>query len=265
VIVGYLKRSTVNRLAQQNDDLDIIINSDGTGITLDAMQVNNTLIVYAAKETKHLGELRFYTDADGVVERFTNRYVELDEIIPDEPQLAAITKQARQEIDVVQTKMAEAEAELIAAQIAKEGAPSSPYATSEACAKCHAPEYELWQKTRHSQAFAGLATRQRVYDAACIGCHSVGYQQQGFINIKATPQFANVQCESCHGPGAAHVAKPVKGQYSTPAAPASCIACHDRDNSPDFVFEKYWPVVAHGNLKLTPTIKPKPIAKARRR
>jgi len=116
MIVGYLKRSTVNRLAQQNDDLDIIINSDGTGITLDAMQVNNTLIVYAAKETKHLGELRFYTDADGVVERFTNRYVELDEIIPDEPQLAAITKQARQEIDVVQTKMAEAEAELIAAQ-----------------------------------------------------------------------------------------------------------------------------------------------------
>ena len=265
VILGYLKRGTVNRLAQQNADLDIIINSDGSGVTLDPMQVNNTLILYAAKETKHLGELRFYTDAEGVVERFTNRYVELDEIIPDDPQLAAITKQARQEIDVVQTKMAEAEAELIAAKIAREGAPKSPYATSEACAKCHAPEYALWQKTRHSHAFAGLETRQRIYDTACVGCHSVGYQQQGFINIKATPQFANVQCESCHGPGAAHVAKPIKGEYPTPAAPKSCIVCHDRDNSPDFVFEKYWPVVAHGNLKVTPAIKPKPIAKARKR
>src|SRR5205085_11790818 len=56
VIVGYLKRSTVTRLVQQNEDLDIIINSDATGITLDPMQVNNTLIVYVAKETNHLGE-----------------------------------------------------------------------------------------------------------------------------------------------------------------------------------------------------------------
>lgn len=250
VIVGYLKRSTVSKLAQQNDDLDLIINSDGSGVTLDPLEINNTLIVYATKETKHLGELRFYTDAEGVVERFTNRYVELDEIIPDDPQLAKMTKQARQEIGAVQTKMAEAEAELVAAKIAKEGVPKSPFVTSETCGKCHVAEYQLWQKTLHAQAFVGLEKRQRVYDAACVGCHSVGYQQQGFINIKATPKFANVQCESCHGPGAEHSAKPVKGQYPTPAAPASCVVCHDRDNSPDFVFAKYWPVVAHGNLKV---------------
>ena len=118
-----------------------------------------------------------------------------------------------------------------------------------------------------ARAFAGLEQRQRVYDAACVGCHSVGFQgkgqQKGFINIKATPQFANVQCESCHGPGAEHVAKPKKGDYATPVAPASCVGCHDRDNSPDFVFEKYWPIVAHGNLKAVPAIKP--AAKARKK
>jgi 2',3'-cyclic-nucleotide 2'-phosphodiesterase (5'-nucleotidase family) len=250
VIIGYLKRGTAVKLAQQNDNLDLIINSDGSGVTLDPLEVNNTLIVYAAKETKHLGELRFYTDDEGVVDRFTNRYVELDEVIPDDPQLAKMTKQARREIDATQTRMAEAEAELIAARIAKEGAPKSPFTTSEACAKCHVEEYKVWQKTLHSHAFTGLEKRQRIYDAACVGCHSVGYQQQGFINIKATPQFANVQCESCHGPGAEHAAKPIKGQYPTPAAPASCVVCHDRDNSPDFVFAKYWPVVAHGKLKV---------------
>ncbi|HYE75402.1 MAG TPA: multiheme c-type cytochrome, partial [Blastocatellia bacterium] len=76
---------------------------------------------------------------------------------------------------------------------------------------------------------------------------SVGFQKQGFVNIKATPQFANVQCESCHGPGAEHAKLPKRGEYKTPAAPQSCMVCHDRENSPDFVFEKYWPVVAHGN------------------
>lgn len=252
VILGYLKRSTANKLAQQNDDLDLIVTTDGSGVTLDPLEINNTLIVYAAKETKHLGELRFYTDSEGVVERFTNRYVELDEVIPDDPQVAAMTKQARQEIDTVQTKLAEAEAERVAAQIAREGEPKSPYVTAETCGKCHAAEYKQWQGTLHARAFPALEKRQRIYDAACVGCHSVGFQQQGFINIKATPKFANVQCESCHGPGAEHAASPVKGKYPTPAAPASCAVCHDRDNSPDFVFAKYWPIVGHGNLKVAP-------------
>ncbi|NOT61857.1 MAG: hypothetical protein HOP19_16710, partial [Acidobacteria bacterium] len=256
VIVGYLKRGTVNKLAQQNADLDLIINADGTGITLDPMQINNTLIMYATKETKHLGELRFYADADGDIERFTVRYVELDEVIADDATLATMTKTARKEIDAVQTKMAEDEAALIAAKIAVDGLPPSSFVTSEKCAQCHKAEFDKWQKTRHAHAFKGIETRQRIYDAACVGCHSVGFKQAGFINIKATPQFANVHCESCHGAGAEHAAKPEKGKYVTPAAPASCVGCHDRDNSPDFVFEKYWPVVAHGNLKVAPAIKP---------
>jgi hypothetical protein len=74
-----------------------------------------------------------------------------------------------------------------------------------------------------------------------------------------------VQCESCHGPGAAHAANPVKGQYATPAAPKSCVVCHDRDNSPDFVFAKYWPVVAHGNLQVTPAPRLQPQRKAPKR
>jgi 2',3'-cyclic-nucleotide 2'-phosphodiesterase (5'-nucleotidase family) len=252
VIVGYLKRGTANKLAQQNDNLDLIINADGTGITLDPMQINNTLIVYATKETKHLGELRFYTDANGFVDRFTARYVELDEVIHDDPALATMTKQARKEIDATQTRMAEEEAAQIAAKIALDGPPPSPFVTSAKCAECHLAEFEKWKKTRHSHAFNGLEQRQRIYDAACVGCHSVGHEQKGFINIKATPQFANVQCESCHGAGAEHAANPVKGKYPTPAAPASCVSCHDRDNSPDFVFAKYWPVVAHGKLQSAP-------------
>jgi hypothetical protein len=246
IIVGYLKLATTNKLALQNDDLDVIIAADGRGLVPDPKQVNNALILYAAKETKHLGELRFYTDAEGVVDRFTNRYVELDGVIPDDPGMAEVTKQARAEIDVVQARMAELEAAAHAAKTAA-GAQLSPYVTSETCGACHKTEYAIWKQTLHAHAFAALETKQRVFDTSCVGCHSVGFQKQGFINIKATPQFANVQCESCHGPGAEHVKLPAAGNYKTPAAPASCVVCHDRENSPDFVFEKYWPVVAHAN------------------
>ncbi len=241
-IVGFLKLQTANKLAMQNDDLDLVIAAEERGIVFDPQQVNNALIVYAAKETKHLGELRFYTDAEGVVDRFTARYVELDGIIPDDPPLAEITTRARREIDVVQTRLAEAEAAALAGKMQ-----DSPYALSESCAKCHKAEYEIWKKSRHSHAFAALAEKHRTFDVNCVGCHSLGYQDQGFVNIKATPQFANVQCESCHGPGAEHVKAPAVGNYKTPPKNQSCLVCHDRDNSPDFVFEKYWPVVAHKN------------------
>ncbi|MFN0108674.1 MAG: multiheme c-type cytochrome [Blastocatellia bacterium] len=257
VVVGFMSFPSVNKLARQNDDLDIIINTDERGLVPDPRQINNALVVYAAKETKHLGELRFYVDKEGQVDRFTARYVELDEIIPDDPQLLAITKQARQEIDVVQNRLAEEEAKAFIAANANQ---PSPYVTSVACAKCHQPEYDVWQKSRHARAFAALETKQRLYDAACIGCHSLGFQKPGgFVNIKATQHLANIQCESCHGPGAEHVAQPTVAIYKTPAKNQSCLICHDRENSPDFDFAKYWPVVAHTNsLKQAPAIvKPK--------
>ncbi len=263
VIIGYLKlviasSPTATKLAEQNDDLDLIITASGKGITPDAKQVNNAIIMHGSNETKRLGELRFYIDATGVVDRFTVRYVELDEVIPDDPKMAEVTKQARDEINLVQNQMAEAEAEAHAAENA-EKAKASPYVTSEACGKCHKAEYEVWQKSRHSQAFAALETKQRTFDSACVGCHSAGFRdKQGFINIKATPQFANVQCEACHGPGAAHMKMPTAGNYKTPAAPASCVVCHDPENSPDFVFRKYWPRIAHIN-----TFKPPAPAKTK--
>jgi hypothetical protein len=245
VVLGYFKLATANKLALQNEDLDIIIAADGRGLVPDPKQVNNTLIVYAANQTKHLGELRFYADAEGTIDRFTNRYVELDEVIPDQPQMAAMTKAARTQIDEVQNRMAEEEAAAVAA-IGPGNTQTAGYVTSEACAKCHQAEYAVWQKSRHYGAFAALEKRQRTFDPACVTCHSVAFQRGGFINIKATPQFANVQCESCHGPGAEHIKAPGARNYKTPPAPASCVVCHDRENSPDFVFERYWPVISHG-------------------
>src|SRR4030095_6336100 len=132
VVVGSLKPEAANKPAMQNEDLDLIIAADERGVVFDPKQVKNTLVVFAARETKHLGELRFYTDAEGVVERFTARYVELDEIIPDDPRMAEITVSARKEIDVVQTRLAEEEAAVIA------GKPlNTPFTLSESCAQCH--------------------------------------------------------------------------------------------------------------------------------
>ena len=91
---------------------------------------------------------------------------------------------------------------------------------------------------------ATLEKKNEQFDTECVGCHVVGFQKGGFQSLVLTPQYANVQCESCHGPGRQHSEKPAKG-YGLMPTPVGCLQCHTTMNSPDFNFEIYWPKVKH--------------------
>ena len=105
-------------------------------------------------------------------------------------------------------------------------------------------------------------------DPECISCHVIGWHptnyfpyKSGFLSEKETPQMVDVGCESCHGPGGAHVAAESGGdaalqkklqqamvvtkEESQTSHGKWCQNCHDLDNSPDFNFETYWPDVEH--------------------
>ena len=53
---------------------------------------------------------------------------------------------------------------------------------------------------------------QRPTGPLCDGCHSVNYN----IQTKTVTEW-NVGCEKCHGPGAAHAAKPSHENIVNPA------------------------------------------------
>jgi len=52
-----------------------------------------------------------------------------------------------------------------------------------------------------------------------------------------------VQCEACHGPGAAHASKPSKGYGRVEEQ--TCRACHSDDRHPDFDLDLAWMKVNH--------------------
>ena len=88
----------------------------------------------------------------------------------------------------------------------------------------------------------------------CDGCHSVNYD----ISTKTVAEW-NVGCEKCHGPGSAHVARPVRDTILNPArfdyihASDTCIQCHSQGRPPTNPIEgKYydWPVGFHVGLNL---------------
>ncbi len=79
----------------------------------------------------------------------------------------------------------------------------------------------------------------------------------GFMSMEESPNLNHVGCESCHGPGSLHVTAENGGieklqqkyrealRIKKEESKAICIQCHDLDNSPNFNFERYYPVIEH--------------------
>jgi predicted CXXCH cytochrome family protein len=87
---------------------------------------------------------------------------------------------------------------------------------------------------------------QRPTGPLCDGCHSVNYD----IKTKTVTEW-NVGCERCHGPGEAHVKKPVRetimnpGRFDYVHASDTCIQCHSQGEPKQNPIEgKYydWPL-----------------------
>ncbi|HEX2444850.1 MAG TPA: multiheme c-type cytochrome [Vicinamibacterales bacterium] len=108
------------------------------------------------------------------------------------------------------------------------------YAWDGACKDCHTDVYESWAKTKHATALNRLTASERQQE--CVGCHVTGADR--LIDVGGQPANSNVQCESCHGPGRAHVESaktggPGKGNIVRKPTSAACERCHNK-KSPHF-------------------------------
>ena len=141
------------------------------------------------------------------------------------------------------------------------------YVGSQKCESCHEESYKIWKKSKHAKAWETLLDLDppRNFDPECISCHVVGWHptyyfpyESGFLSEADTPHLVDVGCESCHGPGQAHVraemgadkelqAKLQKAVVVTKeqSEEGQCQTCHDLENSPAFDFKTYWPEVEH--------------------
>jgi len=125
------------------------------------------------------------------------------------------------------------------------------------CGECHANEQSRWARTAHAAAFQTLADIGREGpDLSCAPCHNVSANGNALTDPLAgfpgtpTAELRNVQCESCHGPGATHVAD-VK-QHPEPSIKVSlddgCGECHQDEHHP---FVEEWMESAHAQSHLS--------------
>jgi type II secretory pathway pseudopilin PulG len=126
------------------------------------------------------------------------------------------------------------------------------------CKNCHLKQYRSWASTNMATSFENLTpgvkaeakkqagldpNKDYTHDETCLRCHTTGYGKPGgFVNLEATPEMINVQCETCHGPGIEYgkLMKENK-EYAISDATAAglvipsddregCLQCHGGDN-----------------------------------
>jgi predicted CXXCH cytochrome family protein len=129
------------------------------------------------------------------------------------------------------------------------------------CGNCHVTQNNQWLTSAHATAFAG-GTGTPAMQGVCLECHGVstrGNDGTGVGGLPATnnPRFHDVQCESCHGPGEAHVRNPDGGTASLMMArvnagldmSGTCTECHSGYHHP---FVEEWAMSGHGQVLASP-------------
>ena len=126
------------------------------------------------------------------------------------------------------------------------------------CGNCHVGQQASWELNGHADAWAGLQESGHAQEF-CENCHTtgpLGNSTNGPVGWASTSdeRYHDVQCESCHGPGAEHVSNPdasqpiaslAVGDLSDLANATSCAQCHQGSHHP---FAEEWAQSGHANV-----------------
>lgn len=81
------------------------------------------------------------------------------------------------------------------------------------CGTCHADRQATWERTGHARAWGTLVNSgQALTGCGAAGCHRLSGRGNTLPSDAVTTgiRYEDVQCEACHGPGAAHVERPTE-------------------------------------------------------
>ncbi len=138
---------------------------------------------------------------------------------------------------------------------------SDPATQQTTCGNCHVLKQQTWAQTGHANAWKDLEASGSA-GPSCYKCHStsgltnIAQDSAGYFAATQSGKayFTSVQCESCHGPGAAHVATPDATEtqpipYFTSydsTKGVGCGECHSGSHNP---FYEDWSSGAHRILE----------------
>ena len=258
VLLTNLNIRHCRRIAQRGMPIDLIIGSSKKSRISLPILVQETYIAHVERGGKSVGRLdvsflgpagaealpaalRYKGKTVGENLFLLNHFFPLKIAMPDHPEIGPMVKKVEAKLSRLQEVKA-TQSMSIANSVRPAMKPGDSYVYAKACAECHPERYQRWLKTAHAGAYKSLVKQEKHFDEECIACHTLGYEQPGgFSDIRQVGNYANVQCESCHGPGRLHVAaKGGEKMVKDLAGGRMCLVCHIEERSPEFDLETYF-------------------------
>ena len=154
--------------------------------------------------------------------------------LPDNPAVRAIVDATTSEVNRIGKAAVKARISGIAG-LPQERPPEN-YAGSTACTSCHAPQFAKWRGTQHATAYDTLEAKGQQFNVQCLPCHITGpTAQTGQEMLALAHDLRQVGCESCHGPGRAHILQPATAKVGQPTMD-TCLRCHIGEHDDRFNF-----------------------------
>jgi 2',3'-cyclic-nucleotide 2'-phosphodiesterase (5'-nucleotidase family) len=239
VVLAHMERGSAPRFAESLRGVDAVVHGHDGMPMRQQRRFGEAYLLQVAARGLYQGLAYLTFGPDGRAAAITDAVVPMDTRFEDDEAIAKLFR-------AYDLNIAAKEKETLPAGITDvRRLIQEPFQGADACRECHEDIHARWAQSRHAHAWQTLTDLSRELDQDCTPCHTVGfYKHGGFENIVETPHLTGVQCESCHGNGAAHVADPaVKTGVK---ADALCRDCHNQEQSPEFVFEEFWKRIDHG-------------------
>lgn len=242
IVLAFSDEDTIKEIASKFHEVNCILGGDVQQSSGEVQNVNRASVFNVTDKGKVIGRLGLRPSGGGFV---------IDEGLAI--RIAADKQEGPEEFDKLlgdyKQELRDRRYELASVEgmerIAGSEGTANEYVGDASCVSCHQSAHEKWISTAHSHAFSTLKKAKSEYDPDCLRCHSVAYGlASGFIDEAKTPSLENVQCESCHGRGKEHMASKSKASLK-PVTPATCVKCHDTENSENFKYATFWPKITH--------------------
>jgi len=248
IALAHLGLNGAKELAQKVSGIDIIISGHDTQRTQKPAQIGKTVVMQTGSKGQYLGHLEFKF-ASNSVSLTEGKLVTLNDQIPDDQKLARL--------------ISEFDKSFISSYPLQSSKAIDDFSllSERSCVQCHRKEHRQWSSTLHRKAWQSLVDKQQTADPECQQCHTTLFKQaNGFSTIFENPDLVNVQCVDCHNLAEdspkEHINKFRRRRVSAstqtngkanfkPVREASCLRCHDKENSPNFSYAEALLKVTH--------------------
>lgn len=246
ILLSTLSKVDNRQIVRQLKEINLVISMKHKSRGKQYEIVEKKLIAYCKPHGETLGKIDLKLNEQGEIIDYRIQELFMDETVPDQPMVRSILQTFYDKIAADKTLQALGKPLFTNQSLEKDN--KNHYVGSPSCSGCHQPEFKQWQTTRHAFAFNTLLKAQKHFHPDCVSCHVVGFgYETGYAIQEDQDHFRNVGCETCHGPGGKHLAKPSRQNIRREVQKGICLECHNQKHSPGFEnqFEVALPKVNH--------------------